>query len=182
LSCQRPLDELEVEAIAAADAADLPAEISGHVEVCAECRRRVEEARRIQGILAALPAPEVPPGFAARVGRLRSLSRRERRSAALWAAPGSLAALLVVTSVAVLAPPGLSSAEQGGLWAALLAPALAAFKAVPGVFQEWLIALPAGLSGLSEALRTQTPLALVSLALLLASSLGLRALLRLGRF
>jgi anti-sigma factor RsiW len=181
VSCERPLDDLEIEAIAAGEAADLPAGTLRHLETCAECRGRVEKARRLQGFLEALPGPEVPSDFASRVCRLRALSPRERRSAALWAAPGSLLAAILLSSVGLLAPPRLSAAEQGGVIGAFLAPALAALRAVPGVVEEWLSALPAGLSGLSEALRAQTFLAFGSLLLLVASGLGLRALLRARR-
>ena len=176
--CPRPLDPIDAEAVAAgadpvfaADAAPTP----GNAPPAGADRGGPEPVR---GPGRASGAPGGPrPDLAARVNRLRTFSRQERRTYALWSGPVLLTLGLGAAGFALLALPALTASEQVSAGAAALAPLLG-----PGPFPgRWAADLarlaPSGLQALSDGLRQESGLGAAALALLVPLGLGLNRVL-----
>jgi hypothetical protein len=179
--CARPLDSLDVEALASG--APVEAAAREHARACPACSERICAAAAFAGELdglGGLPALEPPAelenltDFAGRVLRLRAFSRRERRDFALWRGPCLLAAGLFFSGVIALALPGLSVRDQAGLSAAALAPLAALVRAWARWLTEVAVASPAALEALGQALRGEQTVGFACLLLLAPVVWGLR--------
>ena len=179
--CARPLDSLDVEALASGAPAEPAAQ--EHARVCAPCSQRVAAAAAFAGELDGLggfPALDSAagldplPDFASRVLRLRPFSRRERRDFSLWRGPCLLAAGLFVSGLIALALPGISVRDQAGLSAAALAPLAALVRAWARWMTEVAAASPAALQALGQALRGEQAVGFACLLLLAPVVWGLR--------
>jgi hypothetical protein len=178
MTCPRPIDPIDAEAIASGAEPVFDASASSHAAECPSCGERVRDARSLVSALEGLSGP--PQGLselAARVTRLRTFSRQERRTYALWSAPVSLTVGLTVAGFALLALPGLTAREQASLGLAALAPALALARSAA----QWLLDLvrlsPPALQALSDGLRGEGALGLTALLLLAPLGLGLNRIL-----
>lgn len=172
--CPRPLDPIDAEAVASGAEPLLAADAAAHAAACGPCGAAVERA---QGLLAALAelsraAPPVPD-LAGRVTRLRTFSRRERRTYALWRAPILVSASLAAGGLVLVVGPALSPGEQAGLGAAALASIPALVRAVARSAFDLARLAPPALDALAEALRADRPLGLAALLLLAPTAFGL---------
>jgi hypothetical protein len=180
-TCARPLDSLDVEALASG--APVEPAAREHARACSPCSERVAAAaafaQELDG-LGEFPALESPagldalPDFAGRVLRLRPFSRRERRDFALWRGPCLLAAALFFSGLIALALPGISARDQAGLSAAALAPVAALVRAWARWLTDVAVASPAALQALGQALRGERTVGCASLLLLAPVVWGLR--------
>jgi hypothetical protein len=179
--CARPLDSLDVEALASG--APVEPAAREHARACSPCSERVAAAAAFTGELDGLggfPALESPagldplPDFAGRVLRLRPFSRRERRDFALWRGPCLLAAALFFSGLIALALPGISARDQAGLSAAALAPLAALVRAWARWLTDVAVASPAALQALGQALRGEQAVGFACLLLLAPAVWGLR--------
>jgi hypothetical protein len=172
--CQRPLDPIDAEAVAAGAEPVFSADAALHGAGCEACGARIEAARGLLAALDGLSGPSLElSGLADRVTRLRAFSRRERRTYALWNGPVLLTAGLAGSGVALLALPALTAAEQISLGAAA-SPALfglgrSALRWVP----ELLAFAPRGLEALSQGMRQEGAMGLAALVLLVPLGLAL---------
>jgi hypothetical protein len=176
MSCPRPLDTLDLEALASGEAPLFAPDAREHATGCSECGSRLAEARELAVWLAEIPSVEVPARFASAVERLRAFSRREKWSVRLWGPPVAVVFALFAASAVALTLPVLRSSEHAHLLAALLAALLAEERTVlswPGVF---LRALPAEASALAEVLRSARTLSAASILLLIPFGLAARRL------
>ena len=119
MNCTRPLDALDLEALASGEDPVLAPDGRAHAAACPDCGRRLEAFRALGEWLSDLSIPPVPADFAERVERLRGFSPAEARSWALWKAPAFGFAALLAGSSVLLALPALGAGEQAGLLAAL---------------------------------------------------------------
>ena len=179
--CARPLDSLDVEALASG--APVEPAAREHARACAPCSQRVAAAAAFAGELDGLggfPAPESPagleplPDLASRVLRLRPFSRRERRDFALWRGPCLLAAALFVSGLIALALPGISARDQAGLAAAALAPVAALVRASVRWLVDVAAASPTALEALGQAMRREQAIGFACLLLLAPVVWGFR--------
>jgi hypothetical protein len=173
--CPRPLDPIDVEAVASGAEPPFAPDAAGHAGACAVCGAAVERARSLALLLeglsrAVLPAPDLAP----RVTRLRAFSARERRTYALWRAPILLSAATAAAGLVLLLAPSLATGDQADLATAALVPILALVRSLA----RWAPALvrmaPSGIEALSDALHQERLLGLVSLLLLVPAAFGLR--------
>jgi hypothetical protein len=179
--CARPLDSLDVEALASG--APVEPAAREHARACSPCSKRVAAAAAFAGELDGLggfPALESPagldplPDFAGRVLRLRPFSGRERRDFALWRGPCVLAAALFFSGLIALALPGISARDQAGLSAAALAPLAALVRAWARWLTDVAVASPAALQALGQALRGEQAVGFACLLLLAPAVWGFR--------
>ena len=178
--CARPLDSLDVEALASG--APVEPAAREHARACAPCSQRVAAAAAFAGELDGLggfPALDSAgldplPDFAGRVLRLRPFSHRERRDFALWRGPCLLAAALFFSGLIALALPGISARDQAGLSAAAFAPLAALVRAWARWMTEVAAASPAALQALGQALRGEQTVGFACLLLLAPVVWGLR--------
>lgn len=176
--CARKLDPLDAEAVASGADPLFAADAAAHAAACTECGDAVESARGLSAELAALTVlPEMPVNLASRVVRLRSFSRRERLSLALWSGPSAFAAGLFGLGFALLGVPGLSGGEQVGLGAAALLPIAAMFRSAGRWLADLWHVAPAGLESLSSALRREQTLGLAAALLFVPLAFGLKRVL-----
>ncbi len=77
------------------------AALSSHLSTCASCARALDDARRLEALLRARPAPRAPAQFASRLaGRVQRTSwRREQIVDAIFNAAMIAAALLVAAGL-----------------------------------------------------------------------------------
>ena len=177
MSCERPLDPLDLEALASGDDPLLAQDAREHAAACPDCGGRLEAFRRMEAWLSEAPAAvPVPPAFAETIQRLRAFSRAERLSPRLWAAPGALFFGLVTASCFVLAVPALTSAEQVRLWAALASAFGGEIRALAHWPRLLLESLPAGISALGEAARAERSFSAAAILLLLPAGFAVRRL------
>lgn len=148
MNCTRPLDALDLEAIASGDEPLVAPDARGHAGSCADCARRLEAFRALGDWLADLPGPDVPEAFAAGIERRRGFSAREKRSIALWKGPAALFGALLGGSGVLLSMPVFGRSEQAGLLAVLALEGRAAVSWPLSAFR----ALPGTVSALSEFL------------------------------
>jgi hypothetical protein len=173
-ACLRPLDPIDAEAVASGAEPPFAPDAAEHAALCAVCGAAVEEARALNQALAGLAAA-LPPvsDLAEPVTRLRAFSRRERRTYALWKAPVLLSGGVVVAGLALLLAPSLDSAAQTGLGTAALVPFVSLLRSLARWALELARVAPSSLEALSDALRQERTLGLVSLLLLAPAGFGL---------
>jgi hypothetical protein len=176
--CPRPLDPLDAEAIASGAEPVFAADAAVHARECPSCQAAIVAARSVSGALEqALGALETPGRLWERVSRLRAFSSRERRTYAIWRPAVLLTGGLFASGMGFLALPVLRAADQVSLWAAASLP----LSGLARAGARWAVDLarvaPAGLTALSDGLRTDRVLGVAALALLLPLSLGLRRVL-----
>lgn len=179
--CVRPLDPIDAEALAAGAEPLIASEAALHARQCPSCRSLVAEAAALAERLDRLSEAALPVDLADRVLRLRPFSRNERGRLVLWAGSCGLAVGLFCAGFLVLALPGITAGEQTGLALAASAPLLAFSRACA----DWLLGVvtstPAGLKGLSEALRQGPLTGVVALLLLGPLGMGLKRVLARAR-
>jgi hypothetical protein len=165
--CQRPLNPIDAEAVAAGAEPVFQADAALHGAGCAACGARIEAARSLLEALDGLSGPsEAISGLADRVTRLRAFSRRERRTYALWNAPVLLTAGLAGSGVALLSLPALTATEQISLGAAASAPLVLLARSAARWVSELLALSPRGLEALSQGMRQEATMGLAALVLL----------------
>jgi len=181
--CARPLDPLDVEALASGAAPVYSTDAREHSSVCSPCSERISAAAAFAGELDGLgglpaeePASALENGrdFAGRVLRLRPFSRRERRDFALWRGPCLLAAALFVSGLIALALPGISARDQAGLAAAAFAPVAALVRASVRWLADVAVASPTALEALGQAMRREQTIGFACLLLLAPVVWGFR--------
>lgn len=166
-SCQRPLDPIDAEAVAAGAEPVFAADAALHGAECAACGVKIAAARGLLEALDGLSGPsETLAGLADRVTRLRAFSRRERRTYALWNSPVLLTAGLAGSGVGLLALPVLTGAEQVSLGAAASAPLVGLARSAMRWAGELLVLAPRGLEALSQGMRQEGTIGLAALVLL----------------
>ncbi len=176
--CPRPLDPIDAEAVAAGVEPLFASDAASHARECPGCQARIAAARALSVALEEISGASEPvAGLPERVTRLRSFSRRERRTYALWSAPVLLTAGLWVAGVALLALPALTASEQASLGAAALAPLLALGRSALRWAADLARLAPTGLEALSEGMRQDGVLGFAALLLLPPLTLGLRRVL-----
>jgi hypothetical protein len=174
MTCSRPLDPIDAEALASGAEPVLAADAARHAADCPACGARIEAARSLLEALDGLSGPpEAVSGLADRVMRLRAFSRRERRTYALWNTPVLLTAATAVSGTALLALPGLTAAEQISLGAAASAPLVGLFRSAGRWAADLLALAPRGLEALSQGMRQEGQLGWWALLLLLPLGFGL---------
>ncbi len=174
MSCRRPLDPLDLEALASGESPLVAPDAAGHAAACPECGRRLELFRGMDAWLAGAEPSPVPPALAGSVARLRAFSRREKWSLRVWAIPLSLCAALLAASGLALSIPVPTSAEQGGLWASALAAEARALLAWPRLLRQ---ALPPALAALGDAARAERSLSAAAILLLIPVGFAVRRVL-----
>ncbi len=176
--CTRPLDPIDAEAVAAGADPIFAADAATHARECAPCQGLIGSARGLSEALGGVSeAPEVLTGLAERVCRLRTFSRKERRTYALWKAPMLMTFALVAGGVALLALPSLTASDQMSAGAAALAPLLALARSVSRSVLDLARLAPLGLQALSDGMRQESRLGLLALALLVPLAFGLHRVL-----
>jgi hypothetical protein len=173
-ACLRPLDPIDAEAVASGAEPLFAPDAAEHAALCAICGTAVERARALDEALTGLAAA-LPPvsDLAEPVTRLRAFSRRERRTYALWKAPVLLSGGIAVAGLALLLAPSLTSVEQTGLGTAALVPLLALLRSLARWAPDLARVAPSSLEALSDALRQERTLGLVSLLSLAPAGFGL---------
>jgi len=167
MPCQRPLDPIDAEALAAGAEPVFRADAAGHAAACAACSARVDAARALLEALDGLSAPpEALSVLADRVTRLRTFSSRERRTYALWNAPVLLTAGLAASGTALLALPALTAAEQVSLGAAAAAPVIGLARSAARWVADLAALAPTALEALSQGMRQDATLGVAALVLL----------------
>ncbi|HEY1434514.1 MAG TPA: hypothetical protein VGG65_04015 [Thermoanaerobaculia bacterium] len=165
--CQRPLDPIDAEAVAAGAEPVFAVDAAVHAAGCTACGAQIDTARGLLEALDGLAGTSVGLSeLADRVTRLRAFSRRERRTYALWNAPVLLTAGLAGSGVGLLGLPGLTSAEQISLGAAASAPLVGLGRSAARWAYELVSLAPRGLEALSEGMRHEATLGLAALVLL----------------
>jgi hypothetical protein len=181
--CDRPIDPLDAEALAAGEAPTVLASASEHVRLCSGCADQVARAsallRSLDELGAVVLAEPLPgalegPSLADSVLRIRPFSRRERRDFGLWRTPLILIAALLFSGLLIIALPGVTAREQAGLAAAALAPAAALLRAAVRSAVEMVSAFPSALEALGLVLRREVALGLACLLLLAPALWGFR--------
>jgi predicted anti-sigma-YlaC factor YlaD len=176
-----PLDPIDAEALASGLEPPIAVGAALHVRECPSCRELVAQAAALAQRLDRLSEAAAPADLADRVLRLRPFSRRERRRLALWAGSCTLALSLFCAGFLILAFPSLTAREQAGLTVAAYAPLLALSRACADWFLGVVTSTPAGLKGLSDALRQGPLTGVVALLLLGPLGMGLRRVLARAR-
>jgi hypothetical protein len=172
--CQRPLDPIDAEAVAAGAEPVFAEDAALHGAGCRACGARIEAARGLQQALDGLSGPCQPvSGLVERVTRLRAFSLRERRTYALWNAPVLTMAGLAGCGVALLALPGLTAAEQISLGAAASAPLLGLARSAARWAADLIALAPSGFEALSRGMRQEATLGVAALVLLVPLGLAL---------
>lgn len=179
--CPRPLDPIDAEAVAAGAEPLVASDAAAHARECPGCQALIVAARALTEALegaSGVPEPVDLPGsgiegLAERVTRLRTFSRRERRTYALWRTPVLLNLGVALAGFAVLALPALTASEQVSLGAAAAAPLLALARSAVRWAADLVRLAPTALDALSEGMRQDGPLGIVALLLLPPLSLGL---------
>ena len=173
--CLRPLDPIDVEAVASGTEPPVAPDAAGHAAACASCGAAVEMARGLAQALERL-SREVPavPDLTPRIIRLRTFSVRERRTYALWRAPILLSAATAAGGLGLLLAPNLTAGDQAGLGTAALVSIVAFVRSLARWAPALVRSAPSGLEALSDVLHQERLVGLVSLLLLVPAGLGLR--------
>jgi len=172
LNCTRPLDALDLEALASGEEPIVAPDAGIHAAGCADCGRRLDAFRALGEWLSDVSIPAVPDGFAGRIERLRAFSGRERRSWRVWRAPVLASAGLLAGSAALLSLPAFSAGEQAGLAGALALE----WKSLLLWPASLLRSLPATVGALSDLLLRDRAFAALSILLLLPAGFGVSRL------
>lgn len=176
--CLRPLDPIDAEAVAAGADPVFAADAASHARECPSCQGLIDAARSLCETLGGVTEPPEDLGrLAARVNRLRTFSRQERRTYALWNRPLLLTLGLGAGGFALLALPALTASDQVSAGAAALAPLLALIRSASRWAGDLARLAPSGLQALSDGLRQEAGLGAAALALLLPLGLGLNRVL-----
>jgi hypothetical protein len=172
--CPRPLDPIDAEAVASGAEPPFAADAALHAASCALCGAAVAAAKGLLASLEGLSRAVVPvPDLAGRVTRLRTFSRRERRTYALWQLPVLLSGGLAAAGFLLLVVPALTAGEQAGLATTALAPLLAFFRALGRFAFDLTRTTPTALEALADSFRGERPLGLTALLLLAPTAFGL---------
>lgn len=176
-ACARPLDPIDIEALASDEEPVLSADARLHAASCAFCEDAVRTARDLSTLLekGGLDAPL--PDLAERVLRLRPFSKAERFRPGLWSGPLLLSLALGGAGLVLLAGPAAGVREQLGLAGASAAAAAGMLRAVGRWTSDLALTAPPAFDALSQALRGQPPIGWVALLLLLPAGFGLRRVL-----
>lgn len=154
--CIRPLEPLDIEALANGEAPLVRPDAAAHASECGSCGRQVATSRSLEGLLReAAPEGPFPAGLAERVLRLRPFSRTERWSLAVWRAPLLLLAALVASGVSLVAGT-VGPREQIGLAAGSAAAMVALARAAAAWLADFSRSAPAGIEALSRVLAPTT--------------------------
>lgn len=172
MNCTRPLDALDLEAIASGEAPLVAPDAMAHSGTCEDCAGRLAAFRAMGGWLADLEAPEVPEAFAAGIERRRGFSAREKRSVALWKGPAALFGTLLGGSGILLSMPVFGASDQTGLLSAMV---LEWRSAVSWPLSA-VRALPASVTALSELLLRDRALAAFSILAMLPAGFAVSRL------
>ena len=175
--CDRPLDPIDVQAVALGAEPVTRQDAFEHVRTCADCALLVEEASGLSARIEAIAAPEVPADLSARISRLRAFSARERHDFSIWRPSGLLCGGVLASGLLLLALPGLQAQEQVSLSLSAALPAVALLRALARCAMETLRATPAGLEALSGVLGSRDLLGPLCLALVAPLALALRRVL-----
>lgn len=172
MNCTRPLDALDLEAIASGEEPVVSPDARGHVALCPDCAARVDAFRAFGEWLSELPLPPIPEAFAAGIERRRPFSIRERRSIGLWKTPALAFAGLAAASAAMIALPAFGAADQAGFLAAI------GFEWKAAMFWPAALvrALPASVTALSDILLRDRGFAALSILLMLPAGFGVSRL------
>ncbi|HWC65908.1 MAG TPA: hypothetical protein VG777_07490, partial [Thermoanaerobaculia bacterium] len=119
MSCTRPLDALDLEALASGVEPVLAPDGRAHAAACPDCTRRLEAFRALGEWLGDVSLPAVPDDFAEGIERLRGFSRAEARSWRIWRAPAAAFAGLLAGSGVLLSVPTFGTGEQLGFLTSL---------------------------------------------------------------
>lgn len=172
MNCTRPLDALDLEALASGEDPVLAPDGRAHAAACPDCARRLDAFRALGEWLAEVSLPAVPEGFADGIERLRGFSPAEARSWRLWRAPAAAFAGMLAGSSFLLSFPALGAGEQAGFLAALALE----WKSV----LLWPLsigrALPATVSALSDLLLRDRGFAALSILLMLPAGFAVTRL------
>lgn len=176
--CPRPLDPIDAEAVAAGADPVFAADAATHARECPPCQGLIGAARSLSEALGGVSEPpDGLAGLAARVNRLRTFSRQERRTYALWNGPLLLTLGLGAAGVALLSLPALNASDQVSAGAAALAPLLALARSMSRWAADLARLAPSGLQALSDGLRQESGLGAAAVALLVPLALGLNRVL-----
>ncbi len=118
--------------------------VEGHVASCADCRRELEEMRRLEAVLRAVPAG-TPPDAEAFLSRVRERLRRPR-----WGALAAAASVMAAAALLLVA----TGKRGGGLRDALVRYSR---SPSPGAEREIRAAGPRGVAALEAALEDPDP-------------------------
>ncbi|MGH9441559.1 MAG: hypothetical protein ACRD16_04745 [Thermoanaerobaculia bacterium] len=173
MSCEHPLDPLDLEALASGEAAPGSPEALTHAEECADCRRRLEAFREVGLWLAEPPGTDAGPDLSSRIERLRGFTRREKRSAGLWWPPAALFFGFLAGSAALLSVPILSGPEQAGILSALPAALGLEWKTILALPSSVGRALPASVAAIADVLALERGYAAISILLLLPAGFSI---------
>jgi predicted anti-sigma-YlaC factor YlaD len=173
--CHKPLDPLDIDALAAGAEPVLSDGAAAHAAGCPACRAAVAEAARLAEALSNVgPVAALPPDFADRVVRLRPFSRSERMRLALWGLPLGVGVAVFGAGILLLGAPLLTGSQQAGLATALLAPVPGILRAMARSAAETIRLAPVSLDALAATLRGDFAAGLGMLLLLVPASFGLR--------
>jgi len=162
VSCVKPLDPLDIEALASGSQAPSGAAARAHVEVCEDCERQIADLQALESLLdSGRDAIMVPPGFFPKIQRLRAFSPAERRRLSLWVAPAALLSALVAGSAGVI--------SAGGSFLPAAGAEVAAAWDWPAAIAR---ALPAAAAGASDLIAAQRGAAAAAVLLLLPFGLA----------
>jgi hypothetical protein len=154
--CSRPLEPLDIEALAAGDAPSVRPDAAAHAAQCGSCGERIRRAGRLEELFRdAVIEPIAPPDLADRVLRVRPFSRAERWSFRLWRAPLLLLAGLSASGVSLVAGTA-GPREQVGLAAAAMASMAGLLRAAARWCVDLSRSAPAGVEALSKVLAPTT--------------------------
>ena len=157
MSCAKPLDPLDIEALASGEEPPSGAAAGLHARACDECARQIAHLRKLDALLeSGREELAIPAGFFSKIQRLRSFSPAERRRLSLWAAPASLLIALVAGSVLAVSAGG-----------ALLPAAGAELRAAWDWPSAIVRSLPAAAAGASDLVAARRGAAAAAVLLLL---------------
>lgn len=170
--CSRPLEPLDIEALADGDAPPVRPDAAAHASQCGSCGERVRTAGRLEELFRdAAPQQIAPTDLADRVLRVRPFSRAERWNLQVWRAPLLLLAGLVASGVSLVA--GIAGPrEQVGLAAATVASMAGLMRAAARSILDLSRSATAGLEALSQLL-APTTIGWAALLLLLPAGFAL---------
>lgn len=176
-ACPRPLDPIDIEALASEEEPVLSADARLHASSCASCGQAVGVARRLAALLGTGLEGAPQPDLADRILRLRPFSRAERLRLTLWSGPLLLSLAVTGTGLLLVAGPGLGLREQAGLVGASASAAAGMVRALGRWAADLAFTVAPAFDALSDALRSEPPIGWASLLLLLPAGFGLRRVL-----
>jgi hypothetical protein len=172
LNCTRPLDALDLEAIASGEEPLVAPDALGHAGTCEDCAGRLAAFRALGAWLGDLAGPEVPEAFAPGIERRRGFSAREKRSIALWKGPAALFGALLGGSGILLSMPIFGGSDQAGLLSAMALE----WRSAASWPLSAVRALPASVTALSELLLRDRALAAFSILAMLPAGFAVSRL------